>query len=475
MLWTRAGVPLSRTIPVTGRRRFASRRWLSSSAALEEEAFDDAYADSFIERTTNGYKWQTLYDEAHEMMMGKIKDCLFIPLFPCDFYSSRHSPITASFVSYPLTFLLRAARAGRLKRSDHVLEKLKAGTDGNMMTCLYPHDFLPLIQDNFDYIEANYPFGGKFGWFSVIKLYQRMEHLAEDGESGMGLMEFDDKQEESRLVYGIAVNKRQKRITVIFRGTYADKTRDWARNLQFGQVEVPLPEAALLHNSASEATTTKLLMHRGIYEYLLHNSERGLDYPKERYEEILGHILKCLDIYPGYRLFVTGHSLGGALALLLAFFTASDERIPKPVTCVSLGSLMVGDATFQKAFERFEALGWIRHLRITNEFDPIPCLPPFDWMYKPVGMHLELLAKEGHVLEHHSYSTRSRLNSFSGLYRSYQASGAWEGGIQKWIESHLIPEYLRRLEREKGKLLNMSLNHCYRDPQFVGDHFRTRL
>ena len=112
-------------------------------------------------------------------------------------------------------------------------------------------------------------------------------------------MEFDDKHESKRLVYGIAVNKPLKRITVIFRGTYAENTRDWYRNLQFGLVQVPLPEAARdqssTENDPLEDTSNKLFVHRGIYEYLLRNSERGTEYPRERYEEILSHILNCVD------------------------------------------------------------------------------------------------------------------------------------------------------------------------------------
>lgn len=391
--------------------------------------------------------------------------------------------LVASFVSYPITFILRQARAGRLQQSDRILAKLKAGTDGDMTTALHPHDFLQIVRDNYDYMAANYPLVSRqFGWYSVLKLYQKMEHLHDTHDNdSIALMEFDDKHETTRLVYGIGVNKQQKRITVIFRGTYAEHTRDWFRNFQFGLVDVPLPEAARdqsqTENDNVQEETTKLFVHRGIYEYLLHNSERGPDYPRERYQEILSQVLRCLQQYPDYRIFVTGHSLGGALALLWAFFASTDDRIPKPVTCLSLGSLMLGDAAFQKSVEQLEALGWLRHLSVTNQHDPVPCLPPFDW-YKPVGMQLKLLHKQGHVMGHHAYSNNHRLhqhNKFSALWESFQASALSSGSIYDWLKPHMVPEYLRRLERERPALEKLYLNDCYRNMDIVGSNFQTRL
>lgn len=76
----------------------------------------------------------------------------------------------ASYVSYPITFLLREARAGRLKHSDRILEKFRAGTDGDMSTALHPSDFLEIVRGNYDYMAANYPVGSRqFGTKIVPK------------------------------------------------------------------------------------------------------------------------------------------------------------------------------------------------------------------------------------------------------------------------------------------------------------------
>ena len=44
--------------------------------------------------------------------------------------------------------------------------------------------------------------------------------------------------------------------------------------------------------------------------------------------------------------YVTGHSLGAALATLAGFYLSCDPEIPKPVSSISFASPRVGDASF---------------------------------------------------------------------------------------------------------------------------------
>jgi pimeloyl-ACP methyl ester carboxylesterase len=270
----------------------------------------------------------------------------------------------------------------------------------------------------------------------------------------------------------------------MFRGTYADGTSDWKRNLQVNLIQVPLP-SALLHGDDSNSKDDKswsniCFFHRGCYEYLFRNSDRGQNYPNERYEEIIQNLLAVLEQYPDYKVFISGHSLGGSLGQLVAFYASAEERIPKPVTCVSIGSLLVGDEQFQCAFERAESLGWIRHLRITNDNDPVPHLPPFSW-YKPVGVHLQLNQDTGYSISHargtcaHLLGGEEGWRFFWKLLLSVAKSTSLSISMDKIIEPHNIPEYLKRLEREKPFLKELELNALYRDQRIVGKDFRTML
>jgi hypothetical protein len=63
------------------------------------------------------------------------------------------------------------------------------------------------------------------------------------------------------------------------------------------------------------------------------------------------HVHTLTEANPQYSVYVTGHSLGGALSTLFAFEAASDDRIPKPVTCINIASPKVGNLAFRRAFQ----------------------------------------------------------------------------------------------------------------------------
>ncbi|OIT38816.1 galactolipase dongle, chloroplastic [Nicotiana attenuata] len=99
-------------------------------------------------------------------------------------------------------------------------------------------------------------------------------------------------------------------------------------------------------------------------------------------EQLLSEVGKVLNKYKGEEMSITlaGHSMGSALALLLAYDIAelglnrdrlSNNHIIVPVTVFSFGGPRVGNSGFK---ERCEELG-VKVLRITNVNDPITKLP----------------------------------------------------------------------------------------------------
>jgi len=115
-------------------------------------------------------------------------------------------------------------------------------------------------------------------------------------------------------------------------------------------------------------------IHQGFYEYLF--GEKGSK--PNKYTEVMNHVEQLLAENPSrrnYNLYITGHSLGGALATLFGFYAATTPSMPLPVTVVSVASPRVGNVAFARSFAEMESQGKIRHLRIANHKDPVTLGP----------------------------------------------------------------------------------------------------
>jgi hypothetical protein len=98
--------------------------------------------------------------------------------------------------------------------------------------------------------------------------------------------------------------------------------------------------------------------------------------PRPKCQIILEKIRELFKDHPDYRLFIAGHSLGGALTTLMALEAGADENIPKPVTAITSGAPKVGNLEFLKAFEELEKQNKLRCLQVTNDRDAVPLSPP---------------------------------------------------------------------------------------------------
>ncbi|KAK9915715.1 hypothetical protein WJX75_003049 [Coccomyxa subellipsoidea] len=117
-----------------------------------------------------------------------------------------------------------------------------------------------------------------------------------------------------------------------------------------------------------------------------------------------GH--KTLDATHLTRIICTGHSLGGALATLAAVWArvALVKHIPAAgslhVSCVTLGSPLVGDKRFAEAFRVLQynngkgdadrSPQTLDCTRIYHAMDPVPMVPPAPWGFQHVGRPLWL-------------------------------------------------------------------------------------
>jgi len=187
---------------------------------------------------------------------------------------------------------------------------------------------------------------------------------------------FGDENSDSDIVYAVGINQRRKRITVAFRGSVT--STDFQKDAKISINPQPNPVKCI-----DSKQHEKVGIHHGFYDYLLRPRNNGMN----KYQEIMEHVQALFlesDRQQNYKLYCTGHSLGGALATLFSLYAAADSvadsvseavRIPTPVICISVASPRVGDGSFQSAFGQLEERGLLRHLRIANDRDPVTMMP----------------------------------------------------------------------------------------------------
>lgn len=223
-----------------------------------------------------------------------------------------------------------------------------------------------LAFDN-DGIENKAPFG--------------VEALLKDQmEDNMKIVDFDDEftTNDGGVTYGVVVNLTRKWIAVVFRGTVglSDVNTDRNFNLDYdsffkSQDDVSVPEG-------------KPGTHEGFTSYLT-DPKKGVQDGRA----CIDRIITCVNeefknnkdvVGKDFKLFVTGHSLGGGLANLFAFKCAqlkakNDESVshlPEKIRAMTFAAPVVGNGDYNKEFQALEKKGVLRHIRIANEGDVVP-------------------------------------------------------------------------------------------------------
>jgi hypothetical protein len=216
------------------------------------------------------------------------------------------------------------------------------------------------------------------------------------------IVTFDDAKSEEECVYAIAVNHAIKRVTVAFRGSVS--TQDFIQDAKAVFDVIPN------HVEELVGKTPQVAIHLGFREYLY--GRRSGPKPKtsdpidvttaeataenQKIKVILAEVGAIFKEHHEYKLYVGGHSLGGALATIFSFEAAAVAEIPKPVTCITSGAPKVGNLNFLVAFERLEEKGHLRCLRVANYRDLVPLSPPINTLifqgrrFRHVGFRLKL-------------------------------------------------------------------------------------
>lgn len=162
----------------------------------------------------------------------------------------------------------------------------------------------------------------------------------------------------------VGVSEADERIVVVFRGT--DNMRNWLQDANI------LPKKAQFGGHS-------VLVHQGFLD-----SYRALrDY-------VLKQVKHLRELHPDFTVYLTGHSLGGAQATLMALDLSYNHDM-EDLFVYSFGSPRIGDNAFANLFNK--RLG-DRHWRVVHYRDVVPHNPSSSIGYRHV-------ARE--VLEHNGY------------------------------------------------------------------------
>lgn len=184
------------------------------------------------------------------------------------------------------------------------------------------------------------------------KKYEILENLASTQNYVLG--------KPKRVPFGfIAKEKNTQNIYIIFRGTITPK--EWINNLKVMQSSYQKNDNHQICDSIDDSITGEI--HRG---FLKTYTDKG------KINSIKFKIEKVLKSCPeNTRIFIAGHSLGGALATIAAFHIHFCTVISfKNPTLYSFASPRVGDGDFARNFQQLTEC-----YRIANSEDMIPKVP----------------------------------------------------------------------------------------------------
>lgn len=178
-------------------------------------------------------------------------------------------------------------------------------------------------------------------------------------------------------------NEAKQKLVIAFRGTEQTQWKDMATDAQLAQTTIEHDEGELRTCSETSADDEKIWVHSGFLNAYLS--------VKNEVVELVNQVCRQAN----WTIYVTGHSLGGALATCCAYDLAMRNKQGRAmwsdIECYTFGSPMVGGKAFIESFDAIIPNCW----RVVNENDAVSLVPRM-MGYAHVGKKV-LLCKDGTV------------------------------------------------------------------------------
>lgn len=112
----------------------------------------------------------------------------------------------------------------------------------------------------------------------------------------------------------------------------------------------------------------------------------------ESIDDIWSTVENLVNKYTNRKIWLCGHSLGGAMSALLAYKLKLDNTCPDPTELYTYGSPKIGNQEYATALDATKLL----HYRFVNSNDIVPNIPPGG--YKHFGK-LYFISRDGKIVE----------------------------------------------------------------------------
>jgi len=384
--------------------------------------------------------------------------------WPENLYLEVRDMASVSFLVYTFAYLTDTAREFGLKGMEINDEGRIGMSSLDLPRSFGPTEIIEIIENNLETLKSRFvKFENELNYnLTIQKLKLLQEKVVESGlHRPLTLEEYDDRHQKHDLVYGITKDDINKRLTIVFRGTENELAfkSNWLSNVAFLKKEFDLPKV-LEENDVVDS----LRLHSGFGKYVFdYTFDEDDPVTWRKYDEILQDVKLLLQEYPDYKVYVTGHSLGGALSTIVGVFLACDPEIPKPVSIINFASPRVGGRNFLQAAKWLERKRWLRVLRVVNDNDTIAAMPLTN--YHHIGIQLRLYKEIG----------KEPLFSYPSAEESYRkfVGRLWQNSLLTSLNlGYDHGDYRERVDKDKLFLIKHDLNGLYDDNAFTGFHLQ---
>ncbi|KAI9911479.1 hypothetical protein PsorP6_009245 [Peronosclerospora sorghi] len=194
-----------------------------------------------------------------------------------------------------------------------------------------------------------------------------------------------------------------QRLVISFRGTTSKE--NWKSNFRADQTVLWIKSRGRRWRRSWRENVKDYAAKIPLVNMALPRVHRGFWIAYESIREELKEVTRLiLDEHPGVSLYVTGHSMGGALAVLAAYDLAVNFNLQ--VTMYNFGGPRVGNPSFRQHYDSCVPTSY----RVVMDGDIVPGWPRFWGLYEHVGTEISLDV-DGNLIVDPSFVERHLQNS----------------------------------------------------------------